>query len=140
MSGYLLDTDTITLAQFGHALVIANLASHSTSDVALPVISLQEQMRGWLSRLPRLTSPPRLRDWYDRLVDRMFPVWRRYPILSFSEPAILRFEQLRTLKLNIGLMDLRIAASALESQYTVVTRNQRDFGRVPGLAIVDWSV
>ena len=139
MSGFLLDTDTLTLAQFGHAVVIANLASHSTSDVALPVISLQEQMRGWLSRLPRLTTPPQLRDWYDRLVDRMFPVWRRYPILSFTEPAILRFEQLRALKLNIGLMDLRIAASALENKSTVVTRNQRDFGRGPALPIDDWS-
>jgi tRNA(fMet)-specific endonuclease VapC len=140
MSSFLLDTDTITLAQFGHATVVGNLAIHSIADIALPVISFQEQMRGWLGRLSRLTSAAQLGDWYDRLVDRMFPIWRRYPLLSFSEPAILRFQQLRSLRLNVGLMDLRIAAIALENGLKVVTRNQRDFKQVPGLATEDWSV
>jgi len=128
------------LAQFGHATVVGNLARHSVADVALPVISFQEQMRGWLGRLGRLTSAPQLGDWYDRLVGRMFPIWRQYALLSFSEPAILRFQHLRSLRLNVGMMDLRIAAIALENGLKVVTRNQRDFKRVPGLATEDWSV
>jgi tRNA(fMet)-specific endonuclease VapC len=52
----------------------------------------------------------------------------------------LRFEQLRSMRLHVGLMDLRIAAIALENGMTVVTRNQSDFKRVPGLTIEDWSV
>jgi tRNA(fMet)-specific endonuclease VapC len=44
------------------------------------------------------------------------------------------------MRLNIGLMDLRIGAVALENGFTVITRNLRDFQRVPGLTCEDWSV
>jgi tRNA(fMet)-specific endonuclease VapC len=140
MSRFLLDTDTVTLAHYGHPQAIQHLVQHPDSDIAIPAISVQEQMRGWLARLNRLSVAKDVADWYDFLVKRMFPVWNRYELISFSEPAILRFEQLRAMRLNIGLMDLRISAVALQDGFTVVTRNQRDFNRVPGLTSEDWSV
>ena len=39
--------------------------------------------------------------------------------------------------MNVGSNDLKIAASALENNAIVVTRNARDFGRVPGLLCQD---
>lgn len=140
MSRYLLDTDIITLIQFGHAAAVRNLSAHADTDVVLSVISFQEQLRGWLGYLNQLTAPAQQADWYDRLVTRMFPLWRRYEVLPFPLPVIQRFEQLRSLRLNVGLMDLRLAAVALENGLTVVTRNVRDCGRVSGLQTEDWSV
>lgn len=41
----------------------------------------------------------------------------------------------------IGVHDLIIAATALANQYEILTRNPREFRRVPGLAVrePDWS-
>src|SRR5438309_1543937 len=108
MSRFLLDTDTITLVQFGHGIIIRNLAAHADTDIILAVVSFQEQLRGWLGRLGKLAAPAQQADWYDRLVTRMFPVWRRFEMLPFPVAAMQRFQQLRSLRLNIGLMDLRL--------------------------------
>jgi tRNA(fMet)-specific endonuclease VapC len=40
---------------------------------------------------------------------------------------------------GIGPMDTLIAAQALRLGATVVTRNTREFGRVPGLKVVNWE-
>ena len=140
MSRFLLDSDTVTHIEYAHPVVLAYLASHPASDIALPAIVVQEQMRGWLARLPRLKTAVQQADWYDRLVSRILPVWRRFDVLSFTQSAILRFDSLLALRLNIGKLDLRIAAIALEFGSTVVTSNRRDFARIPGLSIVDWTV
>ena len=74
---------------------------------------------------------------YQRLTDNV-RVLSGMRLLTFSEAAIRRYNGLVTLKLNIGRMDLRIAAIALEEDATVVTMNLRDFGRVPGLNCENW--
>ncbi len=140
MSRFLLDSDTITLLEHGHPVVQANLALHRVSDIALPVISFQEKMHGWLGRLPRLKTTQQQADWYSRLVHRILPIWRTFEVISFDQSAILRFNHLKQQRLNIGLMDLRIAAIALEHSCIVVTHNTSDFSRIPGLTFVDWTV
>ena len=55
-------------------------------------------------------------------------------------PAIARFEALAKAHRNVKRNDLRIAALALELGATVVTRNRRNFSRISGLAIEDWSI
>jgi tRNA(fMet)-specific endonuclease VapC len=50
-----------------------------------------------------------------------------------------KFTELRRQKIRIGTRDLRIAATALVHDLTLVTRNHKDFFRVPALRIEDWS-
>lgn len=63
-----------------------------------------------------------------------------WPVISYDQAAMTRRAAFHRMRLNVGSNDLKIAAIALEYQATVVTRNFRDFGRVPGLTIVDWSL
>jgi tRNA(fMet)-specific endonuclease VapC len=138
MIRYILDTDILTLLQERHPLVLKRVAECPPSDLAITVISVEEQLTGWYSRLRRVKRPDQLAQTYLKLTTTVTSL-SRLPILTYDEPAILRAEALRKQRLNIGKMDLRIAAIALERGAVVVTRNSADFGRVPELTIDDWS-
>jgi tRNA(fMet)-specific endonuclease VapC len=139
MTPYVLDTDTLTLFERKHAAVVHNVQQHPLNELAVTVISVEEQLTGWQTRLRRAQRRDELARIYQRLTDGV-QCLAQFRILSFPEPAILRYEQLKAQNLNIGKMDLRIAAIVLEHGGTLVTRNLRDFQRVLGLALVDWSV
>ena len=97
-------------------------------------------MQGFQAALSRAHDRRQLASAYDMLVTRLLPIWSRFPTRSFTESAIARFEDFRSLRLNVGSMDLRIAAIAIENNSIVVTRNRRDFDRIPGVVSEDWSV
>ncbi len=139
MTPYVLDTDTLTLFQENHPAVVHEVAQHPRAELAVTVLSVEEQLSGWYTRLRRARDVDELAAVYERMTVTASSLGR-FQILSFTKPAILRFRQLYALKLGVKKMDLRIAAVTHENNGTVVTRNRRDFQRIPGLAIVDWSV
>jgi tRNA(fMet)-specific endonuclease VapC len=138
MSLYLLDTDTVSLYQHGHPRVCLAIAEHSTSAVVISVMTVEEQLSGWYSELRRAKKTPMLAAIYLRMA-KTVRFYAMLPILSFTEPAIARYEELKRLKIRIGKTDLRIAAIGLEQDAVVVTRNAKDFKQVPGLMVEDWS-
>jgi tRNA(fMet)-specific endonuclease VapC len=62
------------------------------------------------------------------------------PVLPFDAAAASIHDNLRTQRVRIATMDLRIAAIALSRSLILLTRNTRDFGKVPGLVTEDWTV
>jgi tRNA(fMet)-specific endonuclease VapC len=60
--------------------------------------------------------------------------------IPFDESANAQYETLCQQKIRIGTYDLRIAAIVLSKGGVLVTRNQRDFGKVPDLILEDWSI
>ena len=47
MSLFLLDTDHFTLYQMGHPQVLKNIVQHLTDQLAITVITVEEQLTGW---------------------------------------------------------------------------------------------
>lgn len=136
MSLYILDTDHVTLHQHNHPQVIAKLQTMTAAELATTVITVEEQMRGRLAQLgqPGVNLPlayAQLRTTLDYFCG--------LTILSFEAVAQQQYQTLRSQRIRSGTLDLRIAAIALAQNATVVTRNQRDFERVPGLRVEDWS-
>jgi tRNA(fMet)-specific endonuclease VapC len=139
MSLFILDTDTLTLLQEGHPAVSRRFLQERPEDTATTVLSVEEQLSGWYTQVRKAKRPERLAWAYRRLTDAI-GFLARMQILTYDEQAIRRYELLRKAKTKIGRTDLRIAAVVLEQGAVLVTRNVRDFRKIPGLQFEDWSV
>ena len=67
MSLYILDTDILTLLQEGQRAVMAHVAAHRPEEIAVTVLSVEEQLSGWYRRLRNAKKPEELARVYDRL-------------------------------------------------------------------------
>ncbi len=139
MSLFVLDSDILDLYQTGHPTVCGWVHSHPIEELATTVITVEEHLSGWYTLLRRAKDAKQLARAYLRLADTVVFL-ARFRILSFTEAAIERYEQLKRLKLGTKKMDLRIAAITLVHGGTLVTRNVRDFQGIPALATEDWSI
>jgi tRNA(fMet)-specific endonuclease VapC len=138
MSVYVLDTDIFSLYRRGHPDLDQRIDSHPLEALAITVITVEEEMAGWYSLLRQARNADEEVRAYERLAAAV-PVLARWRILPMSHPALARFEDLKRLNLNVRKMDLRIAAIVLEAGGTLVSRNLRDFRRIPNLVVEDWA-
>lgn len=138
MSLHVLDTDILTLVQDGHPAVSQRFLQSPPETLAITVLTVEEQLSGWYTQVRQAKRPDRLAWAYRRLAETV-GFLSRLRILTYDEAAMNRCEELRKRKLRIKTFDLRIAAIVLEQPAVLVTRNTRDFRKVPGLQIEDWS-
>jgi tRNA(fMet)-specific endonuclease VapC len=138
MSLYVLDTDVLTLLQFNHPQVVERIKSHTLADLAITIISVEEQLLGWYTKARNAKKATDIAGAYQRMT-RAIQTFGRFQVLSFSEAAIVRCEQLKSMRLNIGNKDLSIAAIVLEHSAIHVSRNESDFRRVPNLTLENWA-
>jgi tRNA(fMet)-specific endonuclease VapC len=138
-----LDTDHITLLQraTGQAYVTlrGRMAQYPLAELAFPIISLHEQVVGCHTYINQAPTTADLVRGYAMLTI-VLSTFTRAPVLPFDAAAAAVYDTLVTRRVRLRRMDLRIAAMALAQGLVVVTRNARDFGRVPGLEIEDWTV
>jgi len=81
------------------------------------------------------------KNWSEELSKKVSAVTRRLYVAPLSLPTDQRYAEVRLALRqgkNIGQNDLWIAAHALALDAVLVTNNEREFSRVPGLKIENW--
>jgi tRNA(fMet)-specific endonuclease VapC len=139
---YVLDTDYLSLiarAESGLGVLIRRRMDEvGVAEFSTTIANYDEQTRGWLAFIAKSKTVAQLIEAYRRL-QRHLSLYCSIQILDFNELAATKYQTLKTSKLRIGTMDLRIAAIALAHEATLLSRNLRDFQRVPGLKVEDWT-
>jgi tRNA(fMet)-specific endonuclease VapC len=140
---YLLDTDHVSILQRQaspeYAVLSARMAQHQPDDFGFCIISFHEQVIGCHTYLSQARDSAGLVRGY-RMLAQVITDFTAATVLPFDDPAAAVYDGLSPSRLRVASMDLRIAAIALSRGLTLLTRNARDFGRVPGLAFENWTV
>lgn len=125
---YLIDADWLIDATIGLPVAVRTLDRLTSEGLAVSIIAVAEVYEGAFA-----TPDPgkTLADFREFLGS--------YVLLAVTDPIAERFARLRAALRRQGQMipdmDLLIAATALEEDLTLLTRNVRHFARVPHLRI-----
>jgi tRNA(fMet)-specific endonuclease VapC len=136
---WILDTDTFSLFQRAHLLVVQRVNTIPTEQLATTIVTFEEQMYGRMNRIRRADSQESLVFAYMQLNETLKD-FKTINVLDYNQEAANCYTELRRQKIRIGTQDLRIASIAITNNWILVTRNQRDFCRVPELKFEDWTL
>ena len=128
-----LDSNTISYYFRGDPQVVTRMLALKPSDLAVPAIVVYELKYG-LNRLPDEASRPRLQA-LDTLLQS---VWKLPFDDGCADVAASLRASLERQGTPIGPMDTLIAATALHHRAPLVTRNVKEFSRVPELNVINW--
>lgn len=128
-----LDSNTISYYLRGDPKVVPCLQALSPAEIGVPAI-VEYELRYGLMRLPQEAAKARLA--------ALMQLLRPMQLLPFDSECATQAARIRVdleaACTPIGPHDVLIAATALRHQSALVTRNSREFSRVPGLQWLDW--
>ncbi len=136
---FVLDTDTLTLLLRDNPRVQRRVGE-CQEEIVLAAATRMEQLRGRFDAVFKAEEGDRLLAAYERLIDTEADL-ARFAILPLDAAAAAEFDNLLAVKglRRIGRGDLLIAATTLARKATLVTRNVKDFRKVPGLRVENWA-
>src|SRR5262249_31238095 len=112
--------------------VLDRFASHAVGDIGVSTITLAELEYG----VSASSRPAKNREALDQFMSPL-------DLVPFDREATSMYGRLRATlekrEQTIGSMDLLIAAHAVRLDVRLITHHVREFGRVPGLKIEDWT-
>lgn len=135
-----LDTDHLTIFAQGRSAEAQRLFDRLTDwgePFGTTVISVEEQLRGWLALINRRKTAHAQIPAYAGLKD-IIQLLEDWPILDWDERSADLFEMFRDRRIRIGTMDLKIASIAIANDALLLSRNLVDFREIPELYVENW--
>ncbi|WP_071192511.1 type II toxin-antitoxin system VapC family toxin [Trichormus sp. NMC-1] len=139
MSLWVLDTDHVSLFQRRNPFIVQRVNSVKFEEIAITIITAEEQLRGRFNVIINASSSDKLVLAYANFQANL-EFLRNVNLLEFSEDAGNIYTELVKQRIRVGTQDLRIAAITLSVNGILVTRNWKDFEKVPNLRLEDWSI
>lgn len=128
---YLLDTNILIASLRGDPAIRQRLETQPLTALRLSTIVLGE-----------LEFGAEKSTWAARNRHRLTELRQRMPLVGIDDSTALHYARIRTALeragTSIGSNDFWIAAQALALGATLVTDNEREFRRVPGLVVENW--
>ncbi len=133
--GLLIDTSVLIDRERGRIVLDDFVTGRGEVACFLSVISVSELLHG-VHRADTSARRARLSGFVESIIDR-------FPILPIDLPSARVHAELWAGLIArgrlIGAHDLWLSAVCLAHDLTLVTSNFRDFARVPGLPVEDWT-
>jgi tRNA(fMet)-specific endonuclease VapC len=135
------DTDVFSEILLGNAAYVSRLSLIPPDQQAIPIIVAEEILRGRLNviRQAEAAKSKITIDLAYRLFEETIRDLRRLQILSYTSEAETAYQEWRDEGIRMSTHDLRIAAICLVHGAKLISRNRRDFERVPDLAVEFWD-
>lgn len=137
MTIYILDTDHLSLYGRNHPILIPKLLAAKVK-LTTTAINIEEQLRGRLAQVAEAKEGILQSNAYQRLIETVM-LLSEFNILQYDEKSQDIYQNFRNQRVRIGTQDLRIASIVLANKGILLTKNLRDFEKVPGLTIQDWT-
>jgi tRNA(fMet)-specific endonuclease VapC len=139
----ILDTDCLSLLErqtgADYLRLQAKLDEFPAYEITTTIITFEEQMRGWMAYLAKMRSIDEQVFAYETL-KQYFDYFKTLTIIKFDEKAAEIYKTLKAGKIRVGAMDLKIASIAISNGAILVSRNLKDFEKIPNLAVKDLTL
>lgn len=136
----ILDTDHCSVLFDGRTAkhgVLTSRLKESFQEIALPIVAIEEQLRGFLAYIHRERDVIKQVWPYSRMA-AMLRAFSGLSILDFTQEAASLMLALKKKRVKVGAQDLKIASIALSTESLLLSANLRDYEQVPGLHVENW--
>lgn len=135
------DTDVLTEILMDNPVFVARAATIPRPEQAVPIVVIEEILRGRLQVIRQaeagqaVVSITRAYELFEQTVKDLQQVL----VLSYIPQADELYHDWRHQRIRVSTHDLRIAAICVAHAAHLISRNRRDFERVPGLRVEFWE-